>query len=176
MANIWKRKDRDTWVVDFREATGQRVCLTVRSREEAEEKLAEKIKESRKPLSLVEDRNITLATYAQRWLETAKLELALRTSRSYKQLLDVHVLPVLGHLRVVVDLPDDLYKQIRKLAGGSDNVSSFVYKEMRDNMRARVTESYQRKGKRPACPPGCRTVTHQVNHNFCRNCQNLFGP
>ncbi len=100
MANIWKRKDRDTWVVDFREATGQRVRLTARSREEAEEKLAEKIKESRKPVSLVENRDITLMAYAQGWLETAKLELALRTSRSYKQLLDVHVLPVLGHLRV----------------------------------------------------------------------------
>ncbi len=73
MATIWKRKDRDTWVVDFREATGQRVRLTARSREEAEEKLAEKIKESRKPLSLVEDRNITLATSAPRWLETARL-------------------------------------------------------------------------------------------------------
>ncbi len=100
MATIWKRKDRDTWVVDFREATGQRVRLTARSREEAEEKLAEKIKESRKPVSLVENRDITLMAYAQGWLETAKLELALRTSRSYKQLLDGHVLPVLGHLRV----------------------------------------------------------------------------
>ena len=78
-------------------------------------------------------------------------------------------------VRVVVDLPDDLYKQIRKLAGGSDNVSSFVYKEMRDNVRARVAESYQSKGRK-ACPPGCRTVTKKVSDNLCQDCRNLFGP
>ncbi len=79
-------------------------------------------------------------------------------------------------VRVVVDLPDDLYREIRKLAGSASNVSSFVYKEMRNLLRARVTESYVKGGKRPPCPPACRTVSKQVCDDFCQNCRNLFGP
>ena len=47
MAGTWKRKDRDTWVVDYVDATGRRRRLFASTREEAEDLLSEKIKESR---------------------------------------------------------------------------------------------------------------------------------
>ncbi len=80
-------------------------------------------------------------------------------------------------MRVVVDLPEDLYKQIRELAGSAENVSSFVFKEMRDSMRARAAAHFQKNSVQPEkeCPPNCRTVTQRVGDNLCRNCRLLFG-
>jgi hypothetical protein len=80
-------------------------------------------------------------------------------------------------MRVVVDLPEDLYKQIKELAGGADNVSSFVYKEMRDNMRARAASHFQQNSIsiEKECPPNCRTVTNRVGDNLCSKCRLLTG-
>ncbi len=79
-------------------------------------------------------------------------------------------------MRIVVDLPEDLYKQIRELAGGAENVSAFVYKEMRDNVRAHTAAHFQKNSvKAKECPPRCRTVTNKVGDNLCTNCRLLFG-
>ena len=43
MATIWKRKDRDVWVADYRDATGKRIRLTAGTRPEAEGLLADKV-------------------------------------------------------------------------------------------------------------------------------------
>ncbi|MEO7861403.1 MAG: hypothetical protein ABIU05_13360 [Nitrospirales bacterium] len=47
VATIWKRKDRDVWVADYRDATGKRIRLTAGTRPEAEGLLADKVKETR---------------------------------------------------------------------------------------------------------------------------------
>jgi hypothetical protein len=80
-------------------------------------------------------------------------------------------------MRIVVDLPEDLYKQIRELAGGADNVSSFIYKEMRDNMRALAAAHFKKNSVTPKkeCPPNCRTVTDRIGDNLCGSCRILFG-
>jgi hypothetical protein len=80
-------------------------------------------------------------------------------------------------MRVIVDLPEDLYKQIRELAGSAENVSSFVFKEMRDSMRARAAADFQKNSVRKAieCPPNCRTLTQRVGDNLCKNCRLLSG-
>ena len=79
-------------------------------------------------------------------------------------------------MRIIVDLPEDLYRQIKELAGGADNVSSFVYKEMRSNMRAHTASHFQKTSvKEEKCPPNCRTVTNKVGDNFCRNCKLSLG-
>jgi integrase len=101
MATIWKRKDRDAWTVDYRDAAGKRIRLLATSREEAEGLLADKIKETKEecPSSFL-DRDITLTDYATSWLERVKGDLEEKTHRSYKQNLDHHVVPVLGRLKV----------------------------------------------------------------------------
>jgi hypothetical protein len=79
-------------------------------------------------------------------------------------------------MRIVVDLPEDLYLQIKELAGSADNVSAFVYKEMRNNMRARAATHFQKNSVNvKECPPNCRTVTSRVGDNLCKNCRLLFG-
>ena len=79
-------------------------------------------------------------------------------------------------MRIVVDLPEDLYSQIKELAGSADNVSAFIYKEMRNNMRAHVAAHFQKTStKVKKCPPNCRTLTNLVGDNLCRNCRLLFG-
>jgi hypothetical protein len=101
MATVWKRKDRDVWVVDYRANTGQRIRLTAPTRQEAEHLLADKIKEGREAQPLAgEMRDITLNDYAARWADRVKGELEEKTWRGYQQNLTYHVLPALGHLKV----------------------------------------------------------------------------
>jgi len=97
MSRIWKRKDRDTWIVDYRDADGMRRRLTANSRAEAETLLATKVKESRESIPGRPDIEIpTLAQYAERWLRVVATRLKPKTVLSYGQLLSVHILPALG--------------------------------------------------------------------------------
>jgi integrase len=100
MARIWKRRDRDTWTVDFRDAGGIRRRLTVDSRAQAEALLADKVKESKEGPQLVVGEDLMLVDYAGRWLAMAATRLKARTVTSYRQLLDLHIVPTLGHLRM----------------------------------------------------------------------------
>jgi integrase len=101
MATIWKRKDRDCWAVDYRDATGKRIRLTAPTRQDAEILLAEKIKEVKEEHpTVVALRDMTLKEYAERWSERVKGEIEEKTWRSYQQNLDRHVIPALGHLKI----------------------------------------------------------------------------
>ena len=101
MATIWKRKDRDCWAVDYRDATGKRIRLTAATRQDAETLLADKIKEVKEERPYDSTlRDITLKDYVQRWSERVVGEIEEKTLRGYKQNLDHHVVPALGHLPV----------------------------------------------------------------------------
>ena len=100
MATIWKRKDRDVWVVDYRDATGLRVRVSAANRQQAEDLLAEKIKARKQAPTNREDRDITLNEYVTRWLKAAVGQLAPVTHQNYKQHLTLHILPKLGPLHV----------------------------------------------------------------------------
>jgi len=101
MATIWKRNDRDSWVVDYRDVAGKRVRLIVATRQDAETLLADKIKELKagkdSPLAM---RDMTLKDYAERWAERVKSDIEEKTWRSYTQNLNCHVVPVLGAIKV----------------------------------------------------------------------------
>ena len=101
MARVWKRKDRDCWVADYRDENGSRRRLTARTRKEAETLLHDKIQEAReaeKPECANPD--ITLGEYVETWLEDQEDALETHTTRSYKHLLHGHILPKLGRLKV----------------------------------------------------------------------------
>ena len=101
MATIWKRKDRDVWVADYRDATGKRVRLTAGTRPEAEGLLADKVKEMREAHPLVVDmREMTLKDYVAHWSERVRGEIEEKTWRGYTQNLNHHVVPALGHVKV----------------------------------------------------------------------------
>ena len=100
MATIWKRNDRDIWVVDYRDATGKRRREFAGTREEAEQALAKVIQTATDTPLDVRDRDITLKDYGTRWLESAQGDLAARTHRSYQQLFTRHIEPILGRKKV----------------------------------------------------------------------------
>jgi len=100
MAKVWKRKDRDVWVADCRDSRRHRIRPAASTREEAENLLALKIRESRQAAPVLEYPDICLSEFGTRWLETVESELESRTFRSYRQLLRLRVLPALGHFRV----------------------------------------------------------------------------
>ena len=97
MAKVYKRKDRDCWVADYRDHRGKRHRLTAKTRDEAETLLADGIKRAKLPGSAV-DPSIALETYAERWLEDVQAEMDSRTYESYRGNLRLHVLPELGHV------------------------------------------------------------------------------
>lgn len=115
MATIWKRKDRDVWVVDYRDAGGKRVRLMAPTRQEAESLLAEKIKEVKEEQpTVVALREMTLKEYVERWSERVKEEIEEKTWRSYQQNLGKHVVPAIGHLKV----PDMTVSHVARFLSG----------------------------------------------------------
>ena len=92
MASIRRRRraKSDVWLVDYRDASGARQRLTAPTKEAAENLLSEK----------TPDRDITLSEYKDRWLEMIESEVKPRTLASYTQLLDLHIVPAFGRVRL----------------------------------------------------------------------------
>ena len=109
---IRKRRDRDTWTVDYRDASGVRRRITARSRDEAKQLDAEMDREAREGPRVRPD-NPVLAQYAQQWLETAASRLKAKTVKSYRQLLTIYILPELGALK----LRDIERRHVKQLLG-----------------------------------------------------------
>jgi integrase len=102
MASIRRRKraKRDVYLVDYFDGAGVRRRLTAATRREAEDLLADKIKESREGAAPSPDHDITLAEYAARWLDQVALDVKPRTHQGYEAYLRRHILPTLGSLPV----------------------------------------------------------------------------
>ena len=127
MAKVWKRKDRDVWVADYRDGYGQRRRPTATTRKDAEDLLAEKIKESRKSFLLEPKlQDITVQHYAEQWFRQMEKEIEPKTLRGYKQNLETHILPLIGHLKLrdlrVRDIKE-LLRQIRESGHGKNKTS-----------------------------------------------------
>ena len=98
MACIRRRRNR--WIVDFRDAAGIRRWVTCKTRRQAEAVLAEKLDESRQPREPAVDPDIRLQEYSERWLTLIRMTVKPRTLLSYQQILRLHVLPTLGHVKI----------------------------------------------------------------------------
>jgi integrase len=100
MASIRRRKNRKAkpWVVDAFDATGQRRRVAARTREEAETIRAKLVQEAQQAAPVIEDRDITLDVYADRWLEQIASSVEPRTAASYSATLRLHIRPVFGKM------------------------------------------------------------------------------
>src|SRR5712691_3148295 len=94
MACIRKRRGR--WVVDFRDSAGIRRWVTCETRHEAEDVLDGKRREARQATHPVVDPNITVAAYAECWLELLAASVKPRTLTMYRGYLRLHLLPAFG--------------------------------------------------------------------------------
>jgi integrase len=94
------RKRRGKWVVDYRDAAGIRRWATCETRRAADIVLAERLDEARQPREPVVDPDIRLDEYSQRWLNLIRMSVKPRTQDSYQQTIRLHLLPVLGSVKV----------------------------------------------------------------------------
>ncbi len=96
------RRQRRGWEVDGRAVgPGRRVF---KDQEAAHEFARSLLQDTRRGVLPNVDRDVTLAAYAERWLQAVAPDLEAKTLDSYTRLLTAHVLPVLGAVRVR-DLP-----------------------------------------------------------------------
>lgn len=106
MATVWKRKDRDIWVVDYRDATGtRRRKVGGATREDAELVAAQvtltvaaEIKRGVVPVK--PDHDITVHDYMERRLIAMAPYLAQRTHRSYTSIYKRDIRPTLGSMKL----------------------------------------------------------------------------
>ncbi len=94
------RKRRDKFVVDYRDAFGVRRWITCETRRDADLALERALAESREPRRASWDPNLAVDTYAAHWLETIAGALKPRTIESYESALRLHVLPLLGRVKL----------------------------------------------------------------------------
>jgi integrase len=102
MACVKKRTKhgQERYVVDWRDAQSRRRLRVFRTRREADEHLAQVLREARQPARPVVPTTITVEDYATGWLGIVAAQTKPRTHASYEQLLRVHILPPLGPARV----------------------------------------------------------------------------
>jgi integrase len=98
--NVRFRKDRGLWEVDYRDIDGIRRRPLFATEEAAREHSVEVVRRLGQARPSIEDLDVTLQAYAQRWLATVAVERAPRTYRGYAERLERHVLPALGHLKL----------------------------------------------------------------------------
>ncbi len=98
MACIRKRRGR--WVVDYRDSAGYRRWESFRTREAAEDRLAEVIPDSRQKHRPEVDPNISVKDYSTQWLQGVSAVVKPRTLASYTKTLELHVYPTLGDTQV----------------------------------------------------------------------------
>src|SRR5262245_23473614 len=94
------RKRRGKYVVDYRDGAGLRRWVTCETRRQAEDVLADRVRESRQPTQPVVASTILVSAYAERWEALIAVTIKPRTLSSYKRTLALHVMPALGHAQV----------------------------------------------------------------------------
>lgn len=94
------RKRRGQWVADYRDGGGVRRWRTFGTKRAAEDFLAKTIPEVRQGKRALVPATITVAAYADRWLNLIASTVKPRTLVSYARTLRLHLLPALGAWRV----------------------------------------------------------------------------
>ena len=94
------RESRGMWEVDYRDRHGKRHRPLFATEADALSDAAKRREDLEKTVALVNDPDLTLDQYTERWLQTAAHELETKTRGSYAQLLKSHVLPMLGSVRL----------------------------------------------------------------------------
>jgi hypothetical protein len=94
------RADRDKCEVDYRDHNGKRHRPLFATEELALAYATEVVKTLSQTVAAIDDPELRLDAYVARWLDTATHEMERKTVASYRQLLNLHVLPVLGHLKL----------------------------------------------------------------------------
>ena len=94
------RTDRTLWEVDYRDVHGRRHRPLFATEADALARAADLRKELEQGVAMVDDPDLTLRGFAEGWLDVGTQEMEPKTRASYRQLLDGHVLPQLGAIKL----------------------------------------------------------------------------
>ena len=136
------RKRRDKWVVDYRDGAGIRRWKTCRTRQEAEDFLAQELPRSRQWSRPEVNPNILLRDYATRWEQLIINTIKPRTLASYQMHLRLHILPMLGEVALrrlqKGQIKSLLVQQLN--SGLSRNTVRLIHASLRALLRAAVDD------------------------------------
>jgi integrase len=109
------QRGKDSWEVGFRAGSGVRVRETVRgSRTDAQRRQTELLREY-DMTGLVPDRDATVASFSAQWLDHVTHRVKPTTLKRYRELLDVHIVPVIGTVRMTELRPAAIQAVIAKV-------------------------------------------------------------
>jgi integrase len=109
------QRGRDSWQVAFRAGSGVRVRETVRgSRTDAERRRTELLREY-DMTGLVPDREASVETFSVQWIDHVAHRVKPTTLKRYRELLECHVVPVIGPVRMTELRPAAVQKVVSKL-------------------------------------------------------------
>jgi integrase len=138
MATITKRHwktaagvERSAWIVSY-SAAGKRHIKTLPSKREAEDWKTETLHEIARGIHTPPTASVTVAEAGERWIEQCRTDgLEATTMRQYRQHLDLHIVPVIGEVKLahlspasVIDFRNVLIKQKRSRALASKVIVS----------------------------------------------------
>jgi len=136
------RKRRGKWVVDYRDGAGYRRWKTCRTRQEAEDFLAQELPRARQWTRPAVNPNILFRVYVERWQGLIAHTVKPRTLASYQQIIRLHLMPSLGEIPVR-RLQKGFIKSVlaEKLASGlSRDTVRIIHATLRALLRAAVDD------------------------------------
>jgi len=95
------RKRRGKYVVDYRDNAGIRRWVTCETKNEADDVLADKIKESSQAAPRLENRKISVKEYGQQWLTGLVGQVRPRTLEGYRDIFERYIEPKIGTLKLL---------------------------------------------------------------------------
>jgi len=145
--SIYKRKDgRWTAVVNLGYVGGKRrrKAFYGKTRKEVQDKLVEALRARQQNLPLAPERQI-LKQFLERWLEqSARPTLRPRTYEGYRDHVNNHIVPALGHIRLARLSPEDIQQFLNdKLATGlSPRTVQYMHAVLRRALNQAVKWGY----------------------------------
>lgn len=95
------RKRRGKYVVDYRDSSGRRKWLTCDTRGEADDRLAEKLREVKLMSGVAcSSPDITMSQYFTEWIDKVEQTSKPRTAETYRDYFRIHILPEFGEMKV----------------------------------------------------------------------------
>jgi integrase len=131
---IYQRSSDGRWIASLPDGHGGRArYVTGKTREDVERRLAEATSSP----SRRRNQGETVAAYLRRWFEGARRDLRPRTADGYEQLLEGHVIPAVGRLRLAELSPADVDRMIRDMlvTGYSPQTARHAHKVLRVALR-----------------------------------------
>lgn len=140
MACIRRRRQR--WVVDYRDAAGQRRWVTCQTKVEAEATLREALHQRTSPARPGLPVDILLSSYAERWLKLIQPVLKPRTLNSYEQMLRLYLIPAFGSfkLRLLSRGTIKLFLSQRLADGLAQNTVRIIHATLRAMLNAAIDD------------------------------------